>query len=250
MSGEFNVILPKDPDPNYERYYIAHGGQLNVQMKDGANYGKIHLIGRPSDQYCVRLVGHGYLDVVYCETVKGGLQPYSTMDCVYAHRENGKLVNVTPNTNIFQSNSSILIDGGNIYECRLEPGFLSSYTGIIGGNVKQLVNSSLTKHVLDFNKIKDGTVDAKSGAVSFWTVSRNLKYADPFDGIYYIYTGNGDNCFNYVYVQSNNSYNYYTIPVIESTGERVVYYKFERSAEVWRYVPVDTAVQAKTKLYM
>lgn len=241
MSGEFNVILPKDPDPNYERYYIAHGGQLNVQMKDGANYGKIHLIGRPSDQYCVRLVGHGYLDVVYCETVKGGLQPYSTMDCVYAHRENGKLVNVTPNTNIFQSNSSILIDGGNIYECRLEPGFLSSYTGIIGGNVKQLVNSSLTKHVLDFNKIKDGTVDAKSGAVSFWTVSRNLKYADPFDGIYYIYTGNGDNCFNYVYVQSNNSYNYYTIPVIESTGERVVYYKFERSAEVWRYVPVDSS---------
>lgn len=248
LSGEFNVILPKNP--SCERYYIAHGGQLNAQMKDGANYGKIHLVGQLSDNYNVKLEGYGYVDVAYCEAVKGGFQPYSTMDCVYAHRQNGKLVNVTANDNIFWSGGSIVIDGGNIYECRLEPGKLSNYVHVNGGNVKNIVNSSWTKHVLDFNKIKDGTVDAKSGAVSCLAMSRNLANSDPFDGIYYIYTGNGDNCFNYVYVQSNNSYNYYAIPVIESSGERVVYYKFERSAEVWRYVPVNSSLGENKIVYV
>lgn len=249
LSGEFNVILPKNPD--YERYYIANGGQLNAQMKDGAYYGKIHLVGQLSDNYNVKLTGYGYVDVVYCESVKGGFQPFSIMNCVYSHRDgNGKWINVTANDAIFWSSGNISIDGGNIYECRLEPGFLKDYVHVDGGNVKNLVNSSLTKHVLDFNKIKDGTVNAKGGAVSCLAMSRNLTCADPFDGIYYIYTNNNNNCFNYVYVQSNDSYNYYAIPVIESTGDRVVYYKFERSAEVWRYVPVINSTGANKKVYV
>lgn len=228
MSGVFTVMLPQNPD--VERYYIAQGGHLKLQMKDGANYGTVHV--KSSEYYGITIEGNGTIEYLDCEESK------------YAFTRSISLITVP-----YICGGSLTINGGNIKKCKVDGGY-NNRININDGNVI-LEGGNLTKHVLDFNKI-DGTVDLKNGGLSLRNLYISFNNLELLDGVYYFYTRDDNNLgglFNYVYVQSEDSYNYYMLPVRESKVGNTVTYNFQRFEEKWLYEPGNSTTSKNKKIY-